>query len=342
MRGGSRRRDYRLFIPFLLLPLLLLLCVHPAVADSSTTVSGYYPGTIPAPVADFIAEPLTGPVPLQVSFTDLSQNSPAEWAWDFENDGTIDSTDQNPVTVFDTPGTYSVRLTVRNPSGSDSCLRLDYITVYPLETGRISIQSHPPQARVLLDGVEKGYTPLTLQNVAVGEHQVLLEKPGYAQWEGTIFVQAKKTAHIFARLESNTGTIMIWSYPSKAQVILDGIEVGYTPLIIREVGTGEHHLVLEKSGYIAWEETITVEAGRTFYFFPRLGTMTGTIVIWSFPSHAIVRLDSDNRGYTPLTIREVPAGEHLVVLEMTGYKNWEKTVSLGPGETEFVLGFLKR
>ena len=85
----------------------------------------------PPPVADFTASPQLGLDPLTVNFTDQSSNNPTTWAWDFENNGSTDSTLQNPTFVYTTPGTYSVKLTVTNAYGSDSIVKTGYIVVNP-------------------------------------------------------------------------------------------------------------------------------------------------------------------------------------------------------------------
>ena len=53
------------------------------------------------------------------------------WAWDFDNNGTVDSTEQNPTHIYTNPGTYTVKLTVTGPGGSDEEVKLNYITVTP-------------------------------------------------------------------------------------------------------------------------------------------------------------------------------------------------------------------
>jgi PKD repeat protein len=80
-----------------------------------------------APVADFSASPTTGDAPLNVSFADSSTGNPTSWSWDF-GDGSS-STAQNPSHTYTTPGTYTVKLTASNGSGSDTKTGSDYITV---------------------------------------------------------------------------------------------------------------------------------------------------------------------------------------------------------------------
>lgn len=82
----------------------------------------------PPPVANFSANPTSGANPLTVYFTDTSTNNPTSWAWDFDNNGTIDSTAQNPSHQY-TTGTYTVKLTATNAGGSDSETKTNHITV---------------------------------------------------------------------------------------------------------------------------------------------------------------------------------------------------------------------
>jgi PKD repeat protein len=69
------------------------------------------------PVADFSTNATSGYAPLSVQFTDLSQNA-ASRSWDFNSDGTVDSSDANPVYTYTTPGTYTANLTVSNANGT--------------------------------------------------------------------------------------------------------------------------------------------------------------------------------------------------------------------------------
>jgi FOG: PKD repeat len=79
------------------------------------------------PVANFAANITSGDAPLAVRFTDLSTGGPTSWAWTF-GDGTS-SADQNPVHVYTTQGTYSVKLTATNSAGSSTETKRGYITV---------------------------------------------------------------------------------------------------------------------------------------------------------------------------------------------------------------------
>jgi PKD repeat protein len=89
--------------------------------------------TIIQTYADFYASPTEGPAPLHVQFTDLSTGQPLYWNWDLNNDGTgIESTQQNPLYIYNYPGTYSVKLWVNNQfNKEDTETKLAYIHVNP-------------------------------------------------------------------------------------------------------------------------------------------------------------------------------------------------------------------
>ena len=76
---------------------------------------------------DFTAAPTVGATPLEVQFTDISVGNPTEWQWDFDNDGTIDSTEQNPSFTYVAAGSYSVKLTASNGTATDECIRSNLV-----------------------------------------------------------------------------------------------------------------------------------------------------------------------------------------------------------------------
>jgi PKD repeat protein len=79
--------------------------------------------------ADFGATPQFGAAPLQVQFTDTSTGNPIAWNWDFDGDGTVDSTAQNPLHVYTAGGTFTVSLSVTNGANVDTEVKTDLIRV---------------------------------------------------------------------------------------------------------------------------------------------------------------------------------------------------------------------
>lgn len=116
--------------------------LHWAFNDIEATVAAA------PPIAAFTATPTSGSSPLVVQFTDASQFA-TSWAWDFQNNGVIDSTQQNPVFTYTAAGTYSVRLIASGPGGTNTVTQTGLITVLPTP----SFTAAPTQ----------GSAPLTVQ-----------------------------------------------------------------------------------------------------------------------------------------------------------------------------------
>ena len=82
---------------------------------------------IVTPIANFSGSPTTGTAPLNVNFTDASDNSPTDWYWTF-GDGN-NSTEQNPSHIYNAVGNYTVNLTANNSAGNNATSKVDYIVV---------------------------------------------------------------------------------------------------------------------------------------------------------------------------------------------------------------------
>ncbi|MEQ8200943.1 MAG: S-layer homology domain-containing protein [Syntrophomonadaceae bacterium] len=114
------------------------------------------------PVAAFQANPLTGNASLAVSFINQSTGSGTlKYGWDFDNDGTVDSTTFNPTHFYDLPGVYTVKLTVTNSAGSDDETKPAYILVNPAQPVNFTdITGHWAQANIeklVARGTVSGY-----------------------------------------------------------------------------------------------------------------------------------------------------------------------------------------
>jgi serine protease len=84
-------------------------------------------------LSNFIADKTIGGVGLEVHFTDISLSAltypVTSWQWDFNNDGNIDSYDQNPAWTYNDFGNHSVRLITSNGLKSDTLVKEGFITI---------------------------------------------------------------------------------------------------------------------------------------------------------------------------------------------------------------------
>lgn len=102
---------------------------QPGIYPVRLTVTG--PGGSDSDVLDVEVEPVEPPfafldadtyfgvAPLEVKFFDFSDGVITSYEWDFDGDGVIDSTEQNPTFTYTEAGIYAVNLTVTGPGGRD-------------------------------------------------------------------------------------------------------------------------------------------------------------------------------------------------------------------------------
>jgi hypothetical protein len=57
------------------------------------------------------------------------------------------------------------------------------------------------------------------------------------------------------------GTLQVASRPAGAQVFLDGVLVGRTPLVVSDVKRGSHRVRIELAGHRPWTTSVNVEPG---------------------------------------------------------------------------------
>jgi PKD repeat protein len=88
--------------------------------DSALYKINYVQGSR-APIAKASATPNNGTAPLTVRFSSEGSHDPdgepLTYAWDFDGNGTVDSTEANPTHVYTQTGNYTARLTVSDVGG---------------------------------------------------------------------------------------------------------------------------------------------------------------------------------------------------------------------------------
>jgi PKD repeat protein len=184
-----------------------------AAGSDEETKTGYITVQDPvtAPVAAFSGSPDGGIAPLTVEFTDQSTNSPTSWLWNFGDGNTTNATVQNPVHTYLFSGVYNVTLTATNAGGSNTTLKMNYITAIPgpyavsvSPAGQTWYQGQTREYQIILGSAPAGLAGYTMT--------VSLTSPGIADI-------ASVTFPAWAQLYSNT------SVPAQS-VTMNAVDLG--------------------------------------------------------------------------------------------------------------------
>jgi len=134
----------------------------------------------------------------------------------------------------------------------------------------VRISSIPEGAQVYYDGILKGVTPLTFDEPTAGLHKVRVIKEGYQEQREDLEVKNTITERTY-RLLAYTGGLNINTKPAGAQVLIDNILMGRTPLTIEALPIDKYYAVtLKKEGYNDINFTVVIakdkitEINKTF------------------------------------------------------------------------------
>ena len=195
-------------------------------------------------------------------------------------------------------------------------------------TGNILIESQPAGAEIFLDSVNiNKITPDTIKNLIVGDHQLILKKPGYVDTSFVIAVQKDMTISksIILQKVVTRGNIYISSNPAGADIFLDSINTGsITPDTLKNIPTGDHRITLKKYNYVDTSLNIAVQENKTTSKTVTLNQIIirGNVFLQTEPNGAQIFLDNINTNkITPDTIANLPIGNHTFTLKKNNYRD---------------------
>lgn len=214
--------------------------------------------------------------------------------------------------------------------------------------GYLNVQSRPSGAMIYVDENYRDTTPATFATTA-GTHTVKVVLAGYEAYTQTVSIGAGSTAYITTDLVASADAYLkVTSNPAGAAVYVDGNYCGNTGysstsspnyMSIGPLSASTHSVVLKKEGYNTYTSTVTLSAheirSMSVTLVPSSPTPAGLAALHldSTPSGADVYVDNVFRGYTPIYLSDIPAGQHTLLLQHTGYNDWTQYVTFTAGQT---------
>jgi formylglycine-generating enzyme required for sulfatase activity len=223
-------------------------------------------------------------------------------------------------------GYYPLDTEIEVSKASDQSIELK-LTKLP---GLVTLTTEPEAtARVLLDGMPLGETPLKDAEIAPGVHRFELAADRFLAQVVELDVRgAHERQSLVARLTPNWAPVSLATQPPGATVLVDGASVGVTPLEM-QLTAGERQIEARLSGYNAWSNKVLVSAGMPLQLPDvKLALADGRVEVVSSPSEANVSIDGEFRGRTPFTVRLAPGRAHELMLTKPGYETATRSLSI--------------
>jgi len=196
--------------------------------------------------------------------------------------------------------------------------------------GSLLVQSDPAGARVSVDGVDHGVAPVSVADLAPGDHEVVLQAEGGPAVKQRVVIQAGVTSSVLAPVSTATpGPVSGWisvKAPVSIEIREGGRLIGTTDSdkIMLAVGRHEVELVNETLGYRV-TRTIQVPPGKVAPItveFPQ-GVMNVNASPW-----AEVFVDGKKVGDTPIGNLPISIGPHEVVFRHPQFGEKRQAVSV--------------
>jgi hypothetical protein len=127
--------------------------------------------------------------------------------------------------------------------------------------------------------------------------------------------------------------LSITTEPPQAEVSLDSIAKGESPLAIDSVAPGTHVLIIKKKGYFGKKVSVTVAGDSTAVVAVTL-VAPGRLVVTSEPAGAGVFLDGKDAGVTPWENARLKPGVHALACEKAGFDAVEKQITVSEGKSD--------
>jgi len=237
-----------------------------------------------------------------------------------------------PLTADLAPGHHAVQFRrsrgVRNMEidvvgGGATTTRLDWDA---LQTGRLMARSDPPGATVLVDGKDRGVTPLTLEDVTLGSHTVVLQS-GDGTVRRTVTVTADRAAVVTESIFA--GFLKLFA-PFELQVTEGTRAIRLDDQHQAMLPPGVHELRFENTA-LGYSDTrrIEVQPGQTtsLSLVPSPSLLT---VVASTASTVII--DGQQVGETPLTNHPIALGTRDIIVRSAAgeERRFTRTVTVAP------------
>jgi hypothetical protein len=223
-------------------------------------------------------------------------------------------------------------------------------TVSPVRYGSIHVESSPEGADIYFGGSYRGRAPLTISEVWPGTYSISAEMNGYRTCTTTTTVSSHMQSSVFCPLTPvvTNGALYVMSSPSGANVYLDALYKGTTPVTLSNLAAGIHILQIDHANYYDWKSTVDVPEGGTKTISATLNPMpvssTGWVYVSSSPGGARVSIDGSYVGQTPasgsLKLSGITTGDHTVAWDLFGYQPYSTRTSVSPNTVSEVNAVL--
>ncbi len=206
----------------------------------------------------------------------------------------------------------------------------------PAAAAELNVMTEPADATVQLDGETRGKSPLHIQVTRPGTHLLSISKRGYREVRQSLEVGMGQKLPVDLKLEPLLGLALIQSEPAGAEVKIDGVDRGKTPLLITDLPLGQYRVQLQAAGYLPRELDLKLGDRTPVKLETSLVPDSATVDVSSTPAGAEVVFNGIIQGTTPCRIERIPEGVGDISITLAGYAPYSQQLRLAANQSERV------
>lgn len=246
-----------------------------------------------------------------------------------------------PLMLFDLePGRHHLKYRMAGCTDGDVFLTthegqvVDHNEVLEEERGLLLLKTDPEGCNIKVDGVSVGETPRFIGNLTVRDtHSIRLSKAGYQDQTISVKFNGREPLVREEKLVLDSGVLDVVTDPAGAEVTVNGIGRGKTPVLVRDIPKGTIAVKLVLEGYREETREIRMNAGEQQTLSVSLTGLPGTLHLLSDPTDASFYVNDEARGRAPLSIPGLKPGDYVVRCEREGYGTLTRTITIRNGES---------
>lgn len=246
-----------------------------------------------------------------------------------------------PLMIFDLePGRHHVKYRLNGYVEFDDFITtsegpvVDRSVVLEEEKGLLLLKTDPEDCFIKIDGVAAGQTPRFVGNLSVKDaHTIRISKPGYRDQVITVKFNGREPVVREEKLMLDSGVVNVLSDPSDAEVTVNGIVRGRTPLLVRDIPKGTTTIKLKREGFKDEVRELKMNAGEQQTLSVTLVGLPGTLHLLSAPVNAAFYVNEEALGRAPVSIPNLKPGDYSVRCEAEGYASLTKVITIKNGES---------
>lgn len=158
-------------------------------------------------------------------------------------------------------------------------------------TFSLVIETTPAGAEIVIDKTKKFKSPVTINPIEPGEHEVQISLATYQEHTEKVVVKGGEPALLKVKLQQKDTVLAINTTPSDALVDINGLSAGMTPVQFKDVPPGVYVVTVSKTGFKPQSKQVNVQKGTdthvnfTLVAIPKPGMIykeptTGMEFVW--------------------------------------------------------------